>query len=131
MDSSDGAGSSRTAAIAVKVEAFVRNVVAPYEQDGRLGPHGPSEDLVRELRQLARTAGVMTPHILEDGSHLTQRETAAVLKVSGLSPLGWIAVNTMAPDEGNMYLIGKVGSPEMKEHFLRPLISGEARSRSS
>jgi hypothetical protein len=29
----------------------------------------------------------------------------------GLSPLGPLAVNTMAPDEGNMYLLGKVGSP--------------------
>jgi acyl-CoA dehydrogenase len=65
---------------------------------------------------------------LADGSHLTQRETATVLKPSGLSPLGPVAVNTMAPDEGNMYLIGKVGSPELKEHFLAPLVAGEARS---
>ena len=70
----------------------------------------------------------MTPHILDDGSHLTQRETAMVLKRSGLSPLGPVAVNTMAPDEGNMYLIGKVGSPEQKARFLVPLVAGEARS---
>ena len=36
--------------------------------------------------------------------------------------------NTMAPDEGNMYLLGKVGSAEQKERFLAPLVSGEARS---
>jgi acyl-CoA dehydrogenase len=34
----------------------------------------------------------------------------------------------MAPDEGNMYLLGKVGSPELKRRFLEPLISGRARS---
>jgi acyl-CoA dehydrogenase len=34
----------------------------------------------------------------------------------------------MAPDEGNMYLIGKVGTPELKERFLKPLVSGHARS---
>lgn len=120
--------SERARKIAEKVEAFVRTTVAPYEKDSRLGFHGPSEDLVEELRDKARAAGVMTPHILDDGSHLTQRETAYVLRRSGLSPLGPVAVNTAAPDEGNMYLIGKVGSAEHKERFLTPLVEGRARS---
>ena len=120
----------RAQEIASRVEAFVRDVVAPYERDPRIETHGhgPSEELVSELRALARTAGVLTPHILPDGSHLSQRETAIVLRASGLSPLGPVAVNTMAPDEGNMFLLGKVGSPEQKERFLQPLVSGEARS---
>lgn len=125
----EGAGLSAEAiAIAEKVERFVRETVIPYEQDPRCGAHGPSEDLVHELRAKARDAGVLTPHIREDGSHLSQRETAAVLKKSGLSPLGPVAVNTMAPDEGNMYLIGKVASPDLKARFLRPLVDGVARS---
>jgi acyl-CoA dehydrogenase len=123
-----GADIGSATEIAARVEAFVRDVVVPYERDPRLGPHGPSEDLVTELRAKARAAGVMTPHIPADGTHLSQRETAIVLKPSGLSPLGPVAVNTMAPDEGNMYLIGKVGSPELKQRFLQPLVSGEARS---
>lgn len=123
-----GIGIERATEIAAKVEAFVREVVIPYEHDPRLGAHGPSEELVRELRAKARAAGVMTPHILADGSHLTQRETAIVLKPSGLSTLGPVAVNTAAPDEGNMYLIGKVGSPELKARFLKQLVSGDARS---
>lgn len=114
--------------IADRVEAFVREVVIPYECDPRCGGHGPSDDLVRELRAKARGAGVLTPHILADGSHLSQRDTALVLKRSGLSPLGPVAVNTMAPDEGNMYLIGKVGSTEHKRRFLQPLVAGDARS---
>ncbi len=119
---------SRAEAIAARVEAFVRDVVIPYETDSRSGPHGPSDDLIAELRAEAHTAGVLTPHILPDGSHLTQRETARVLKASGLSLLGPIAVNTMAPDEGNMYLLGKVGTDEQKRRFLAPLVSGDARS---
>jgi acyl-CoA dehydrogenase len=120
--------SEHAAKLAEQVEAFVRNVVIPYERDPRLTAHGPTAELVAELRAHARKAGLMTPHIRPDGSHLTQRETAHVLKKSGLSPLGPIAVNTMAPDEGNMYLIGKVGSPEIKQRFLAPMIAGEARS---
>lgn len=118
----------RAAAIAARVEAFVRGVVAPYEHDPRRDAHGPSEPLVRELRALAREAGVLTPHILPDGSHLSQRDTALVLRQSGLSPLGPVACNTAAPDEGNMYLLGKVGSEPIKQHFLSRLVSGEARS---
>lgn len=120
--------SARAAEIGARVEYFVRTVIVPYERDPRCGSHGPSDDLVQELRQRAREAGVLTPHILPDGSHLTQRETAYVLIRSGLSPLGPLAVNTAAPDEGNMYLLGHVGSDEQKDHFLKPLVAGEARS---
>ena len=122
-----GAGPAKTAEIAARVEKFVRDVVVPYEKDPRRDDHGPTDALVAEMREKARAAGVLTPHILPDGSHLTQRETAVVLKASGLSPLGPLAVNTMAPDEANMYLLGKVGSPEMKERFLKPMIEGRAR----
>lgn len=114
--------------IGARVEAFVRDVVAPYERDPRLGEHGPSEELVVEMRAKAREAGVMTPHILKDGSHLSQRGTAYVLQKTGLSPLGPVACNTGAPDEGNMFLLGKVATPEQHERFLKPLVSGEARS---
>ncbi|WP_201781313.1 acyl-CoA dehydrogenase family protein [Sphingomonas sp. Leaf357] len=120
--------SERALTIGARVEAFVRGVVAPYERDPRCGPHGPSDALVSELRGLARAAGVLTPHILPGGSHLDQRETAFVLRQSGLSPLGPIAVNTAAPDEGNMFLLGKVGSAEQKKRFLDPLVAGDARS---
>lgn len=124
-----GIGTGRAAEIAAKVETFVRDIVIPYEQDERRDHHGaPTEELVGELRRKARQAGVLTPHILPDGGHLSQRETALVLRKSGLSPLGPLACNTAAPDEGNMYLLGKVGSPELKERFLKPLVAGEARS---
>lgn len=120
--------SARAQEIGTRVAAFVREVVVPYEQDPRRSAHGPSDELVAELRERARAAGVLTPHILPDGSHLSQRETAYVLRQSGLSPLGPLAVNTAAPDEGNMYLLGKVGTPEQKRRFLDPLVRGEARS---
>ncbi len=119
----------RALEIGANVERFVRDVVIPYEKDPRRDHHGaPLDELVYEMREKARAAGVLTPHILADGSHLTQLETAYVLQKSGLSPLGPLAVNTMAPDEGNMYLIGHVGTPEIKERFLKPLVEGRARS---
>ncbi|MFL1407340.1 acyl-CoA dehydrogenase family protein [Marinobacter sp. M1N3S26] len=115
--------------IAARVERFVREVVVPYETDPRRDHHDcPTDDLTRELRQKARKAGVLTPHILPDGSHLSQRGTARVLIKSGLSPLGPLACNTAAPDEGNMFLLGKMGSDRIRERFLEPIVRGEKRS---
>lgn len=119
---------SRGQAIAAKVDAFVRQQVVPYEKDARWGSHGPTEPLVHELRDLARAAGLMTPHILPDGSHVSHRETALILRAAGLSPLGPVALNVAAPDEGNMFLLGRVASAAQCERYLKPLVSGRTRS---
>lgn len=119
----------RTRAIADRVEAFVRNVVVPYENDPRRDHHdAPTEELVDELRAKAIEAGVMTPHILDDGSHVTQVETAHILRKSGLSPLGPLAMNVNAPDEGNMFLLSKVGGALIGEKFLSRMVAGKVRS---
>lgn len=121
-------GIERAQRLARRVEKFVRQTLIPYERDDRLSDHGPSDDLVQELRDMARLAGVLTPHVLPGGEHLTQRETAVVLRATGLSPLGPIACNTASPDEGNIFLLGKVASTEQKARFLDPLVSGKVRS---
>jgi acyl-CoA dehydrogenase len=124
-----GLGSQNSYELAERVERFVRDVVVPFEHDPRRDHHDcPTDELVTELREKARAAGVLTPHILADGSHLSQADTALVLSKTGLSPLGPLACNTAAPDEGNMYLLGKIGSPAIKERFLKPLVEGRARS---
>jgi len=120
--------SDRGRVLAARVESFVREVIIPHERDPRCGPHGPSEEFVHEMRGWARDAGLLTPHILADGSHLTHRETALVLRAAGLSPLGPVALNVAAPDEGNMFLLGRVASPDQKARFLQPLINGSKRS---
>ena len=120
--------SARAKEIGGRVEEFVRNTVIPFEADPRRTGHGPSDELGMELKAFARSAGVLSPHIPAGGDHLTQVETAFVLIRSGLSPLGPIACNTAAPDEGNMYLLGRVASAWQKEKFLLPLVEGRARS---
>ncbi|QFU07888.1 (R)-benzylsuccinyl-CoA dehydrogenase [Rhodobacteraceae bacterium THAF1] len=114
--------------IADRVEHFVRNTVIPMEKDARQDGHGPSDELVDEIRDLARDQGLLTPHIKDDGTPFTHRETTAILIRSGLSTLGMLGLNTSAPDEGNIYLLHKVGSPELKERFLKPMVDGRARS---
>jgi acyl-CoA dehydrogenase len=123
-----GIGMEAARALAERVERFVRDDVVPFEGRTDRAAHGPSEALIREMRDEAREAGLLTPHIRPDGSHLNQRETAIVLRASGLSPLGPLALNTAAPDEGNMFLLGKIGTDEQRTRFLDPLVSGDARS---
>ncbi len=114
--------------IAARVERFVRDCIVPHERDPRWGAHGPSEAMVVDMRDKARAAGLLTPHIDEAGHHRSHRDTAAILCAAGLSPLGPVALNVAAPDEGNMYLLGRVATPEQKARFLTPLLAGQARS---
>jgi acyl-CoA dehydrogenase len=114
--------------IAAKVERFVREVVIPFERDPRWGLHGPNAEMVEEMRALARRFGVMTPHIAVGGGHLSHRDTAIILEAAGLSPLGPVAVNVAAPDEGNMFLLGKIATPAQQTRFLAPLLEGRVRS---
>src|SRR3546814_5021595 len=99
MSAPGSSAADGAADVAAKVERFVRETVFSYERDPRfeVHGHGPSDTLVAELRAKAREAGVLTPHVRADGSHFSQRDTATILKKSGLSPLGPVAVNTMAP----------------------------------
>lgn len=120
----------RETELATKTERFVADVVIPYERDPRFSGHGPEASLVAELHHKAREAGLLAPHVGEafGGHGLNHRETATVFRASGYSMLGPIAMNCMAPDEGNMHLLEKVATREQQERFLRPLAAGQCRS---
>jgi acyl-CoA dehydrogenase len=116
------------ASVADRVEKFVLSMIIPYERDERCGAHGPSDELVQEMRAKAREADVLAPHIRKDGSHFSHRDTATILKKCGLSPLGATACNAMAPDEGNMYLLSKIATNAQRKQFLEAIVSGHMRS---
>ena len=113
-----------------RTERFIRDVVIPYERDPRQTAHGPTAELVDEMRDHARKAGLLAPQAPKEwgGAGLSHRETATVLRASGYSLLGPIAMNCTAPDEGNMHLLHMVATPEQKQRFLAPLVEGRVRS---
>jgi acyl-CoA dehydrogenase len=51
-----------------------------------------------------------------------------VFEEAGYSPLGPVALNIHAPDEGNIHLMEAVATDEQKERWLRPLAEGRIRS---
>ena len=113
-----------------RTEAFIRDVVIPYEGDPREEAHGPTDALKAELMDQARDAGLLSPHVAKDwgGLGLNTAEMAVVFEAAGYSLLGPQALNCAAPDEGNMHLLEMVANEEQKERWLRPLAAGHMRS---
>jgi len=113
-----------------RTERFVREKILPYERDPRQTPHGPTEDLRRELVALGGEAGLLSPHVGRDwgGLGLDHRGKAIVFEAAGYSPLGPVALNCFAPDEGNMHLLEQIAEERQKQQWLRPLAAGEIRS---
>jgi acyl-CoA dehydrogenase len=113
-----------------RTRSFIRDQVIPFEKDPRQNEHGPSEDLRKELIELARKAGLLTPHASVEmgGLGISHIEKAIVFEEAGYSSLGPTAMNIHAPDEGNIHLLEEIASPEQKERWLRPLVAGKIRS---
>ena len=117
-------------ALKARTEAFVRDVVLPYEGDPREGEHGLDDSLRRELMAKAAEAGLLAPQVGEawGGLGLDMRSMAVVFEAAGYSLLGPQALNCAAPDEGNMHLLEVVANEEQKAQWLRPLAAGDIRS---
>ena len=113
-----------------RTRAFILEQVIPLEKDPRQNEHGPSEELRKDLIELARKEGLLTPHasIEMGGLGLSHVEKAVIFEEAGYSCLGPIAMNIHAPDEGNIHLMEEVATPEQKERWLKPLAQGKIRS---
>jgi acyl-CoA dehydrogenase len=118
------------AALRDRVRTFVTEKIIPYERDPRLTPHGPTDELRRELNALAKADGLLAPHVSAHfgGLGLGQVQRAFIFEAAGYSTLGPVALHCAAPDEGNMHLLELVATPAQSERFLRPLAQADVRS---
>lgn len=115
------------AELAQATRRFVRDVVLPAEPPA--GTELPPDSRAALQRQ-AREAGVFAPQVPArfGGLGLPLDDWSPVFQEAGYSLLGPAALNCMAPDEGNMYLLERVATPEQQERYLRPLAAGQTRS---
>lgn len=106
---------------------FIRETVIPQELPP--GQH-LDEELRRRLQDQAREAGVFAPQVPArfGGLGLPIEHWSPVFQEAGYSPLGPVALNCMAPDEGNMHMMSEIATQEQQDRFLRPLAAGEMRS---
>jgi alkylation response protein AidB-like acyl-CoA dehydrogenase len=111
-------------------QAFLKEYIYPIEKEIIYGSFKSHLPKLRELRELAKSKGLFTPHLSidEGGLGLSLPEFARVSEILGTSPLGHYIFNCNAPDIGNMELMHAFASPFLKETFLKPLQRGEIRS---
>jgi acyl-CoA dehydrogenase len=118
-----------TEALRERTRRFINEQVIPCEEQIPQ-EHGDWSALRSSLQAAAREAGLFLPHLSPalGGLGLDWRSCAVIFEEAGRSLLGPQALNCAAPDEGNMHLIEKIGSPAQRERFLHPLAAGETRS---
>ncbi|WP_030907267.1 acyl-CoA dehydrogenase family protein [Streptosporangium amethystogenes] len=84
--------------------------------------------VVEELKSEARSRGLWNL-FLPDESNMSVLDYATLAEVTGRSiDLAPEALNCAAPDTGNMEVLHMFGSPEQRDRWLKPLLSGEIRS---
>ena len=64
----------------------------------------------------------------DTGEGLKNLDYAYIAAELGKCPLASESLNCSAPDTGNMEVLERVGTPEQKEQWLKPLLNGEIRS---
>lgn len=116
----------------VRVRAFVEEHVLPLESDPvNFSEHeNIPEERLEPVRAKAKAAGLWAPQSPKEfgGMDLPIVAWAVVYEEAARSVFGPLAINCMAPDDGNMRVLSKVGTPAQKEKWLRPIIEGKVRS---
>jgi acyl-CoA dehydrogenase len=118
--------------IRVRTRAFVDEHVLPLESDPvNFSEHEniPLERLA-PVRVKAKAAGLWAPQSPKEygGMGLPIAAWAVMYEEANRSVFGPLAFNCSAPDDGNMNLLSRVGTPAQKEKWLRPIVEGKVRS---
>jgi len=118
--------------VRARTRGFVEEHVLPLEADrANYDEHENIRlDVLRSVQAKARAAGLWAPQAPRDygGMGLTVVGWAVMYEEANRSIFGPLALNCAAPDDGNMNLIARAGTPAQKEKWLRPIVEGKVRS---
>ncbi len=119
------------------VKLFMTDHIYPneqtYEQEmEELGRHAYAP-VLDKLKAAARERGLWNlfiPHLAPDhpGTKLSNVDYAPISEELGKVTFASEALNSSAPDTGNMEILNLYGSERVKEQWLAPLLEGEIRS---
>ncbi len=115
-----------------RTRSFVETHVLPLESD----PENFSEheniplERLAPIQEQARKAGLWAPQSPKEfgGMDLPIVAWAAIYEEAARSIFGPMSINCMAPDDGNMNLLSRIGTPAQKEWWLRPIVEGKVKS---
>ena len=115
-----------------RTRAFVEEHVLPLETDPENFSEHENIPLHRlaPVQEKAKKAGLWAPQSPKEfgGMALPITVWAVIYEEAARSIFGALAMNCMAPDDGNMNLLARVGTPAQKEWWLRPIVEGKVKS---
>jgi acyl-CoA dehydrogenase len=115
-----------------RTNAFVTEHVIPLETDpANYDAHENIRlDVLETVRAKAKAARLWAPQVAKErgGMGLPMVGWAAMYEAANRSIFGPAVFNCAAPDDGNMNLIGKVGTEAQKDRWLQPIADGKVRS---
>src|SRR5215468_9420247 len=118
--------------IRVRTRAFVEEHVLPLETDPASFSEHENIPLARiaPVQAKAKAAGLWAPQSPKEfgGMQLPIVAWAVMYEEAARSIFGPLAFNCMAPDDGNMNLLARAGTPAQKERWLRPIVDGKVTS---
>jgi acyl-CoA dehydrogenase len=87
-------------------------------------------ELLEDAKNKAKSSGLWNFFLpdADTGEGLKNLDYAYIAAELGKNPLASETLNCSAPDTGNMEVLERVGTPEQKEKWLKPLLNGEIRS---
>lgn len=87
-------------------------------------------ELLETAKVKARESGLWNFFLpnAETGEGLANLDYAYIAAELGKNSLASETLNCSAPDTGNMEVLERIGTPEQKEQWLKPLLAGEIRS---
>lgn len=115
-----------------RIAAFVASEILPMEADrASYDEHGNiTLPLLDRLRAKARSEGLWCLQLGPEmgGGGLARTGMAVCYEEMNRSIFGPAVFNSAAPDDGNMMVLEKLGTPAQKEEWLRPVAEGKVRS---
>ena len=122
-----------------QVKAFVQNTAIPLYQEYLEAGKGKEDiwsytpgqtEALEKGKDAARKQGLWNFFLpdAETGEGLSNLDYAYIAAELGKCPLASEMMNCAAPDTGNMEVLERVGTPEQKETWLKPLLEGKIRS---
>src|SRR5579875_493700 len=122
-----------------KVKTFIAEVVVPTAREfERLGAgrpeiweYAPGQlEVLEAAKDKAKAQGLWNFFLpdAETGEGLSNLDYAYIAVELGKERLASEIMNCAAPDTGNMEVLERVGTPEQKEKWLKPLLEGKIRS---
>jgi len=115
-----------------RTRAFIEQNVLPLEADPQNFSEHENIPLARiaPVQAKARKAGLWAPQSPKQfgGMALPIVAWAAIYEEAARSLFGPLSINCSAPDDGNMNLLSRAGTPAQQEWWLRPVVEGKVKA---